>query len=370
LPAVVDIVLNSTYLAQANSLSLDKSRCPALLIDLIFSGGLTVKSFLKKRSKQLSLLQAALAVAVLLTVSCGNPAAVKQIGAFSDGMDLVLKNTAAAFDTIEARHYDRKVAIKVNEFDRSGINLNNVSIEPFFPKKDLAARTLVINGLREYAASLKAVMSDEKLKEFDDKTKAFGKQLTDLNDATVKANILNSKDVSAQQINIFTTAINTIGHWMVDRKREKVTKQTVKEMKDAVRQVCSLLAQDVGDTPHKEGSNDLDPAPGKAGLRKKLWKDYSDIIRNRGLYLERNASSFSAADKRKEIEYLIGLVAERQRADETLAAVKKGLEAIPAAHDKLERAFDEKDTSLSGYITRLFEEGERIREFYEGLSKK
>ena len=40
------------------------------------------------------------------------------------------------------------------------------------------------------------------------------------------------------------------------------------------------------------------------------------------------------------------------------------------AHDKLDEAFEANSPTLEGLIRELFAEGERVKGFYEGLSKK
>lgn len=325
-----------------------------------------VKSLLYKKLH--FLLSIAIVTSLLLTMtSCLPSAAVKKIAAFSDGVDIAMKNTITAYETIEGRHHDRKVAEVVNSYNVA-TNIEQVKIPRFIPEEDWKQRKLVIDGLRLYATNLKAVVSDDKLQEFDAKTKALGQQLASLNENTVKQNILNSGEVPASGIQIFTTAINAIGRWFIDYKREKIVKQTVNKMKENVRNVCLLFGQEIGyNAPVKNGSL---VTTQRGTLRKKLWRDYSQIMMEQNDFLVRNEANFSANDKRKEIEKLLSLKDEREQADETLDAVVKALRAIPEAHNNIEKAFDEKDTTLPGLISKIFEEGERIKDFYEGLKKK
>lgn len=326
---------------------------------------------------------------LLLTSACISESTVKKITAFSDGTDAVMSNTIEVFELVEEKHLVRKKAALVNQYTKDKTVARNFKIEPFFPKEIWEGRMLVIKGLQTYAANLKAVVGNEKLTEFDASTKALGLKLQEVDEQFVSTNVLNNKPVPIGVLQLFTSAVNTIGRWFVDYKREKVTKQTLKEMNKAVNEVCNLLAQDLGEKPYLADEIRLNPAV--LGLRSKLWQDHTLIINERIVFLgncddikpydpmeppdrtklrEQCKNYFtSATERRSEIEYIANLIVERKKTDDMVAAVKEALEAIPSAHGMLEKAFDEKDTTLEGLISKVINEAKRIKAFHESLTK-
>lgn len=304
---------------------------------------------------------------IFITTACMPKGAVKKISAFSDGVESVTKNTVLAYETIETVYRKLKTEEAVNSYDPVRTNLEQIKIRRFIPEEDWNARKLVIEGLEQYAANLKAVVSDEQLEEFDGKTKALGQQLVSLNEATVQANILKAEMFKASEIRLFTTAINAIGRWFINYKRKKVVRETVDEMQIHVRNVCMLFAAEIGKYPLNSRGR-LDTTQ-DGTLRKILWVFYSDLIEVKNEAFRRNIGNMTETEKRLAKEELFDLKDERDNADKTLDAVAKALTAIPTAHDNIEKAFDENDTTLAGMIAKIFEEGERIKDFYEGLKK-
>lgn len=328
---------------------------------------------------------------VFVSSACISETTVKKVTAFADGMDSVLEETTKAFELVEEKHLDRKTAILVNEYVKNQVAIRDFKVEPFFKKEIWESRMNVINGLKTYAATLKEVIGNEKLTEFDDSTKALGQKLVGINEQLVKENILNSKPVSDSELRIFTTAVNAIGRWFIDFKREKVTKQVIHQMNGAVNDVATLLAQDLGDKPYLDDKTSLNPRA--KGLREKLWRNHTDIFNERNFFLSMcndiarqepalNDSQrtralrkqcrnlyFSGNEMREEVKTLAEISSQRIKTDDMLAEVQKALLAIPGAHRNLEKAFDDKDVTLPMMISRLFEHAKHIKKFHDDLKE-
>lgn len=308
-----------------------------------------------------------LLISIFITSACIPESAVKKITAFSTGMENTMTNTEKVFELIEELHLRRKREILANEYSTDPSAMRRFSSAPFFSEEAFDQRMLVINGLKIYAANLKEVVGNEQLEEFDDSTKALGERLKALNTDVVSRNIFRESSLDATKISIFVTAVNTIGRWFIDYKREKVTRQAIREMNTAVNDACVLLAEDIGIKPNND---DGSLKPGVIGLREKVWRNYSDILRERDRYFQANGGSLGFSDKRKETYEIADILQERQDADDTLVAIKDALLAIPVAHRALEKAFDKEDSSLMFRISQVFEEAERIKKFYENLKKE
>lgn len=304
----------------------------------------------------------------VLLCSCFPETAVKKINAFADSVELSMDNTVSAYEIVETVYRKRKTEEFVNKYDPVRTNIEQVKIERFLSEEDWKARELVIIGLREYSQSLKEIASNDKLDEFDAKTKALGQQLVNVQETVVKNKILTSGVFSNNEINLFTTGINTIGRWFLNYKRRKIVRATISEMQQNVRNVCILFSKEIGDYPATENGG-LDPRQ-PATLRKKLWKDYYDLLRIRNDFLRNNLNNLSANEQRDLKKELLDLKSERENADKTLEAVGKTLKAIPIAHDNIEKAFDEKDTTFLAQVSYIFKEAQRIKTFYETLKTK
>ncbi|MEK7723367.1 MAG: hypothetical protein AAB336_03390 [Acidobacteriota bacterium] len=277
-----------------------------------------------------------------------------------------MDNTVSAYESIETVYRKRKTEEFVNKFDPVSTNIEQVRIDRFLPEEDWKARELVINGLRQYSQSLKEIASNEKLDEFDVKTKALGEQLINIQSTTVKTKILTANVFTNKEINLFTAGINAIGRWFIDYKRKKVIRSTVNEMQEDVRNVCILFSKEIGKSPISENSPMIDTTQYPT-LRKKLWKDYSDFLRIRNDFLRKNLNNLSANEQRDLKKELLMIKDEREKADNTLNAVVMSLYAIPLAHDNIEKAFDENDMTFMSQVANIFKEAQRIKNFYEGL---
>lgn len=156
---------------------------------------------------------------VFLLAGCAAPNAQKRIAAFSTALSIATTNTTDAFETVDQKFYQTKVAMLVNSYDEKGFNPNTEM--HFLTGQDLAVREDLFKGLQLYAQKLADIMSDAQLKEFDAETKSFGKSLQKLNDNDAFKKITGGP--SDTSIDAFVTAVNTVGRFFIEYKREKAS---------------------------------------------------------------------------------------------------------------------------------------------------
>ncbi|GJQ60441.1 MAG: hypothetical protein D8M57_16060 [Candidatus Scalindua sp. AMX11] len=295
-----------------------------------------------------------LVVLSILAVGCASTDSAKKIKAFSDATVLTTQNTINAFDVVERKYYDSQVAKITANYDTDGFNPN--SIERFLEPPQIEARIQVLNGLQKYSEKLSVIMGNEQLDEFDEETRKLGESLTKVNNSFAKNNILSAAPFDSNQIQIFTTAVNALGRWFIEHKREEGVKKSVGEMQGNVGIICELFAKDIGTV-------------GQTGLREQLWRSYSDIMKAQDAFILQNKDTLDPIAKRDEIKYLASLVIDQKKADETLKSVQKALEQLKETHSKLNEAFSDNTIEIDNLIKQLKDEGRRIKKFYESLEK-
>ncbi len=292
----------------------------------------------------------------ILAVGCVSTDSAKKIKAFSDATVLTTKNTVNAFDMVERSYFDVQVARIVANYDNDGFNPK--SLKRFLSPVEIEARTKVLKGLQKYSEKLSLIMGNQQLDEFDKQTKDLGESLTKINNN----NALEGMNIDPKQIQIFTTAVNTLGHWFIEHKREVGVKKSVKNMQIFVDSICSLLSKDIGS---------VDPETGipLTGLRQVLWNSYSQNMQEVDSFIQHNKAKLDPVVMRNEIKVLASLVIDQKNADETLKGVQKALGKLKEAHNKLNEVFSENTIEIDNLIKQLKDEGKRIKKFYESLEK-
>ena len=298
-----------------------------------------------------------LAVITLSLSGCASaPAINKDIQAFSQGVTTTTSNTTAAFELVDSNYYQLQVAELVNNYDEKGFNPKTVT--RFLPSNELEIRLQALKALDTYASKISVIMSDNTLNEFDTQTKSFGEALLKLreNDA------LKKFAPSENDVKIFTTAVDTLGRWFIEYKRQKGLKVIVKDMNEPVQNICKLLVADIGALPNESGQ-------GGHGLRLQLHNQYISLIQDQDQFIQKNKGRLDPRSKREEIARLPELVREQETADATLAATQKAVSRLGETHAELVRSFDSPTPKLEELIRQLGDEGKRIGQFYKNIGK-
>lgn len=296
-------------------------------------------------------------------VGCATNNADKRIAAFSEATNLTTQNIANAFDIVERNYYEVQVLRCVVHYDEKQ-GFQPGSIKPFFAPEELEARLRVLKGLQQYSEKLALIMSDKQLSAFDKQTKNFGNSLETIKKDFVKNNLLSKNNtlVDDNQIQIFTTAINTLGRWFIEYKRQKGIKEIVQGMQGTICDICDLLIKDIGTSPVESEAN-------ATGLRAQLWNQYKLSMSLQNKFILDNSASLDTVSKRSEIRRLASLVSEQRQADATLKATKDAISKLKETHGKLNEVFSRETIEIDNLITQLISEGERVKNFYNSLAK-
>ncbi len=171
---------------------------------------------------------------------------------------------------------------------------------------------------------------------------------------------MNKAAFKEGDIKVFTTAVNAIGRWFIEYKRQKGVKESVKKMQPFVDKICALLAEDIGSSPADSGVQ-------SKGLRDQLWRDYDGIIDRQCNFIEHGKGKLDPIQMRSELKVMLALEVEQKQADATLKAIQRSLDTLRETHNKLEECFDKNTVEIDSLISDLITEGKRIKEFYDTL---
>jgi hypothetical protein len=293
-------------------------------------------------------------ILVVASIGCISPAVHKQVPAFANAVTLATENTKSAFDVVEEEYETAQTARIVVDYDKKGFNPDMV--RPFLLPEDLQVRLALLNALQEYASKLSEVSSDKQLNEFDDKTRAFGKSLEDLSKTEAFSRFTKN------DANIAGAAVNALGRWFIESKRQKQLPKIIAEMQDPVKKTAELLEADIGKAPDQAGH-------GGSGLRDQLWNTYDNAILQQDAFIKKYEDHMDPLTRAGAIRELPRLVRQRNLADKTLEQTQSTLAKLVDAHSALLKAVVSKG-DIQSELSALISEGQRIKSFYDSLQKK
>ena len=288
---------------------------------------------------------------------CISPAVHKNIPAFANAVTLATENTKSAFDAIEQQYESVQTERIIVNYDKQGFNPNMV--KQFLSPDDLEVRLALLDSLQRYASTLSDVSGDKQLEQFDDKTRAFGSGLQAMTGTAAFKKLVSSSTTDA---NIATTAVNALGRWFIERKRQRRLPELISEMQEPVKTTADLLQADIGSAPDEFGH-------GGRGLRDQLWNGYTEAMMQQVAFIDQNKDRMDAASKAEAIEKLPQLVRQRSLADQALKQTGSTLSKLVDAHSALLRAAKSKG-DIQAECSALISEGQRIKAFYDSLQKK
>ena len=291
------------------------------------------------------------------TIGCLSPAVHKNVPAFANAVTLATENTKSAFDAVEQQYEDVQAERIVVNYDKQSFNPKMV--QQFLAPEDLQVRLALLDALQQYASTLSDVSGDKQLDQFDDKTRAFGSSLQALTGTAAFQKLVSS---SAVDVNIATTAVNALGRWFIERKRQQRLPQLIGEMQEPVRKTAELLQADIGSAPDEHGH-------GGRGLRDQLWNEHTEAIVQQVAFIDENKDRMDPASKAEAIKKLPQLVRQRFLADQALKQTQATLAKLVDAHSALLEAVNSK-TDVQAEFSALISEGQRIKSFYDSLQKK
>ena len=294
---------------------------------------------------------------LVLAAGCISPALHKNVPDFANAVTLATENTKSAFDAVEQQYENVEAERIVVNYDKQGFNPNMV--KRFLDPEDLELRLALLDALQRYASTLSDVSGDKQLDQFDDKTRALGSSLQALTGTAAFQKMVTS---SAVEANIATAAVNALGRWFIERKRQQKLPQLIGEMQEPVRKTAELLQADIGSAPDEHGH-------GGRGLRDQLWNEYTEAMLQQAAFVDQNKARMDPTSKAEAIKNLPQLVRQRSLADQALKQTQATLSKLVDAHSALLRAVSSK-TDVQAEFSALISEGQRIKSFYDSLQKK
>ena len=294
-------------------------------------------------SGPLSLLAVATA---LLMAGCVSPNAASQIKNFSNAVALTTSNSAQAYDLMEQEHFDA-------QFSEAVLNYNGLHFEPAFPtiltSNEIAVRLNVLNALKSYAAQLSALMGNPTLTNLDQDTTKLGQALNVLNTNLVQSAFIKVTDVSSNDVQIFTAAVNFLGNWLITRKEQNEARRAIASMQKLVPEICQVLEKDL------------------VFVHNQVTNDFTQTSRHADLYLQKNYDHLDPIQRRQELERLVALNVAMKKADATLTMTQSSMSKMQSAHQALDQAFSKDTTQLSALINEASGEAQRVAAYYNSL---
>ena len=141
--------------------------------------------------------------------------------------------------------------------------------------EDLQVRLKLLQSLQQYAAHLESVSGPGPISDVDSAIKSLGTSLTALSQSEPLKKMASGTSVAPTAA---AAAVDALGKWLVDRKRNKALPGLIKEMQQPIQTFSTLLIEDIGtrDTVTEHGT----------GLRRQLWIEYQQAIMNQDLFIE------------------------------------------------------------------------------------
>ena len=287
---------------------------------------------------------------IFVLAGCTSPNAANQIKSFSDATILTISNTTQAFKLVEDSHFKEQVSDQVLNYDKKP-GFNPEVLQPFMPTNALQVRLDVLNGLKLYAANLSALMGNSAMTNLDQETTKLGQALAQVDTNLVSDSFFKQAPASTTEIQIFTTAINALGHWVIDYKRTQDAKELIASMQQPVSNICVLLQKDF------------------YILGSQLQKDQQDTLRHMDLYVLNNLNQFnnSPGEKRATIEEMADFTEEMNTDAAIFLAMESSAEKLEAAHSALLDVFSNNTTTINSLINELSTQAQSISTYYQSL---
>jgi HPt (histidine-containing phosphotransfer) domain-containing protein len=313
---------------------------------------MTIARYIKFAGKSVKCL-APLVLATFIS-GCAGPNLSMQIGNFSTATILTADNTRKAFQLVEDNYYREQVSRlafnshNTNKFEKFELD----SIKPFISTNALQVRLNILNALTTYAANLSALVGNSSHTNLDQETTAFAGALTTLDTNLVGDLHLQKEVFSPGEIQIFTTAINAIGNWLISYKQEKDAQKAILAMQKPVADICRLFQKDF------------------AILRDQFSEDAAlTFAQDRQYILDHNAQfENTPGEKRAVIEMLAEFTQQSKSDLQMLDAMPLAVSKLAQAQTALGQAVSgNKPDNLDSLINELSAEAQRVSKYYRSL---
>jgi len=279
---------------------------------------------------------------------------------FSSAISTAAENNTAAYAVIEKVHQEVELMKAVADFDGKGFKPD--SMTQFFDSQALKVRKQVLDGLALYAEKISEIAGGKELEEFDAETKKLGSSLQELNDGLLKSSFFRNSPIESSHVRIFTTAVNAIGRWIIEYKKDKTVKESIISMNGNIGEICRLFIQDFGNPP-----DGLHKNPG--GLRAQQWNQYDELMMLQDRFVGDNRGKLDPVSKKAEIEKLAVLPRKQKEADAVLADIQGSFKKIQEIHAALAKESVGGKQDYDKMLKKLVAEGKRISKFFKSVKE-
>jgi hypothetical protein len=187
--------------------------------------------------------------------------------------------------------------------------------------------------------------------------RSWGQQLISLD----KEKPIKGTGVTDTEMAAFATAVDAMGRMFIEYKRQEALKKVINDHNDDIQKICHLFSAEIG------GSSAAKGVPPK-GLRNQLWNEYTQVMTDDDLFIQKNKLRMSAMEKIEAINQLATMVQERAAADAMLTATSRALDQLGKTHSNLGEAFETQNGGLAAMIAQLQADAKSIADFYNGLT--
>ncbi len=277
----------------------------------------------------------------------------KRIVTFGNATQITSANIAKVYEQLEAQNFEIQVDTLLSEYSRNpaATTVDPSKFEEIIAAEHIQARIDVLTGLSKYADLLIDIMSDDQLNEFDAATKELGKELKTLSESDVGKKYLKGILRDDNDSEILATAVNAIGRYFIEYKRQQTVEQIVKKMNKNISGICVVF------------TTELEIIHGK------LIADMVQRRTARGLYLNHNFDKLSPPVQRQEVRAIVELVLLEKQLNRMIKTVKNSLVALKKTHEKLHQAFSGDKTELDTLLLELVAEAKLVQSFYKSLNE-
>lgn len=306
-------------------------------------------------------LRSAIVIVLMINAcACATRTPPSSIGDFATATTKVTAETQNVYQVVQNQYTQAEINGTIAEFDRKGFNPDR--IKPFIPAAAMQVRMDALQGLSSYAQGLAAFASDDQLNQFSDQTKALGQQLQTLNtQAPIPGNTESTADIQ-----LFATSVNALGRLFVEYKRQAGIKEIVDAQDSNVRNLCTLLANEMGGTAPPPDNGTAPPQ----GLREQLWNEYSQSMSSYDLFIEHSIKQMTPTERFNAINQLGLMPGQQASADAMLVATAKALTDLADTHTQLKNSLDNPKADIQASLAQLLADVKNANDFYAALQAK
>lgn len=285
---------------------------------------------------------------ICLVAGCKNPSAA-QIKTFSEACIVTVSNTSSALQLAQDDYIRRQVSEQALKFGTDDYNVT--AVEPFYKPEQLQVRFEVLQGLVTYASTLSTLVGNAALTNLDINTAKLGQNLNGLDATLIKNSFFDKTTITPEELQIFTTAVNALGHWLISYKQHKAAKEAIMTMQYSITNICVLLQKDF-DT-----------------LQSEIDSDNLVNLEKVDTFMRHNIAAFTnnPATLRPAVENAVSLYREKKTKHDLMEAMKGSVKKLAATHTALADVFSKDSTNITAMIQDFSAEASRVSSYYNSL---